>query len=50
MVDHVEVTRKAELKRASGPKLPLFFMVGEIIGTGIYALSGSVAGEVGGDR
>lgn len=36
------------LKRAIGPKLLLFFVVGDILGTGIYALTGKVAGEVGG--
>jgi APA family basic amino acid/polyamine antiporter len=37
-----------ELKRVIGPKLLLFFIVGDILGTGIYALTGAVAGEVGG--
>ena len=37
-----------ELKRAIGPKLLLFFVVGDILGTGIYALTGSVAAEIGG--
>ncbi|MFD2080658.1 Amino acid transporter [Actinopolymorpha cephalotaxi] len=37
-----------ELRRAIGPKLLLFFVVGDILGTGIYALTGKVAGEVGG--
>jgi basic amino acid/polyamine antiporter, APA family len=37
-----------ELKRAIGPKLLLFFVVGDILGTGIYALTGQVAGRVGG--
>nr|WP_041582839.1 APC family permease [Xylanimonas cellulosilytica] len=31
-----------------GPKLLLLFIVGDILGTGVYALTGSVAGEVGG--
>ncbi|ONI78669.1 amino acid permease [Actinosynnema sp. ALI-1.44] len=39
---------KPELKRAIGPKLLLFFVVGDILGTGIYALTGQVAGRVGG--
>jgi APA family basic amino acid/polyamine antiporter len=38
----------AELKRAIGPKLLLLFIVGDILGTGIYALTGQVAAEVGG--
>ena len=37
-----------ELKRAIGPKLLLFFVIGDILGTGIYALTGSVAGKIGG--
>ena len=37
-----------ELKRAIGPKLLLLFIIGDILGTGIYALVGKVAGEVGG--
>jgi amino acid transporter len=31
-----------------GPKLLLLFIVGDILGTGVYALTGVVAGEVGG--
>ncbi len=37
-----------DLKRVIGPKLLLLFIVGDILGTGVYALTGSVAGEVGG--
>ena len=37
-----------ELKRVLGPKLLLLFIVGDILGTGIYAITGSVANEVGG--
>jgi len=37
-----------ELKRAMGPKLLFFFVIGDVLGTGIYALTGSVAGKVGG--
>lgn len=37
-----------ELKRAIGPKLLLLFIVGDILGTGVYALTGQVAGQVGG--
>lgn len=40
--------RPPELKRAIGPKLLLLFIVGDILGTGVYALTGQVAGEVGG--
>ena len=37
-----------DLKRVMGPKLLLLFIVGDILGTGVYALTGAVAGEVGG--
>ena len=37
-----------ELKRVIGPKLLLLFIVGDILGTGVYALTGEVAGVVGG--
>ncbi|WP_169053291.1 APC family permease [Falsirhodobacter xinxiangensis] len=37
-----------ELQRVMGPKLLLLFIVGDILGTGVYALTGTVAGEVGG--
>ena len=37
-----------ELKRVMGPGLLLLFIVGDILGTGIYALTGQVALEVGG--
>ena len=37
-----------ELKRVMGPKLLLLFIVGDILGTGIYAVTGSVAKQVGG--
>src|SRR5215213_10559489 len=43
-----EPAEQTELKRAIGPKLLLFFVIGDILGTGIYALTGSVAGEIGG--
>lgn len=36
------------LKKAIGPKLLLLFIVGDILGTGVYALTGDVAGEIGG--
>ncbi|GAA4919130.1 amino acid transporter [Nonomuraea thailandensis] len=36
------------LKRVMGPGLLLLFIIGDILGTGIYALTGQVAGEVGG--
>ncbi|HEY5821413.1 MAG TPA: APC family permease [Propionibacteriaceae bacterium] len=37
-----------ELKRVLGPKLLLLFIVGDILGTGIYAVTGNVAKQVGG--
>ncbi|GAB2538376.1 APC family permease [Brachybacterium huguangmaarense] len=37
-----------ELKKAITPKLLLLFIVGDILGTGVYALTGKVAGQVGG--
>ncbi|MCP2280238.1 Amino acid transporter [Nocardia amikacinitolerans] len=36
------------LNRVMGPGLLLLFVVGDILGTGIYALTGRVAAEVGG--
>jgi hypothetical protein len=48
MTDVAEVRSQPELKRAIGPKLLLFFVIGDILGTGIYALTGSVAGKIGG--
>ncbi|MFD4194526.1 MULTISPECIES: APC family permease [Amycolatopsis] len=44
----VSATQEPALKRVIGPKLLLFFVVGDIIGTGVYALTGQVAGRVGG--
>lgn len=37
-----------ELKKAITPPLLLLFIVGDILGTGVYALTGKVAGQVGG--
>ncbi len=37
-----------ELRRVMGPGLLLLFVVGDILGTGVYALTGDVAAEVGG--
>ncbi|MFE6968259.1 APC family permease [Isoptericola sp. NPDC057653] len=41
-------TAEPGLKRVMGRKLLLLFIVGDILGTGVYALTGQVAGEVGG--
>ena len=43
-----DVEQHIELKRVMGPGLLLLFIVGDILGTGVYALTGDVAGEVGG--
>ena len=43
-----ETADRPELKRVMGPGLLLLFVVGDILGTGVYALTGKVAGEVGG--
>src|SRR4051812_40460607 len=39
---------RPELKRVMGPGLLLLFVVGDILGTGVYALTGKGAGQVGG--
>lgn len=41
-------TAQPELHRAIGPRLLLFLVIGDMLGTGIYALTGDVAGQVGG--
>ena len=48
MADVSTVTPEPGLKRAIGPKLLFFFVIGDILGTGIYALTGSVAEVIGG--
>ncbi|MET8762422.1 APC family permease [Lentzea sp. NPDC004782] len=48
MAEATSQTEQPELKRAIGPNLLLFFVVGDILGTGIYALVGSVAKNIGG--
>ena len=37
-----------DLKRVMGPKLLLLFIVGDILGAGVYAVTGSMAAIVGG--
>lgn len=39
---------KSKLKRAITPSLLLFFIVGDVLGGGIYSLVGEVGGETGG--
>ena len=41
-------TEQPGLRKAITPKLLLLFIVGDIRGTGVYSLTGKVAGEVGG--
>jgi amino acid transporter len=41
-------TAEPSLRRVMGPWLLLLFIVGDILGTGIYALTGQVAKQVGG--
>ncbi|MCC9145417.1 MULTISPECIES: APC family permease [unclassified Arthrobacter] len=48
MADTKSETGQTELKRVMGTKLLLLFIVGDILGTGVYALTGQVAGEIGG--
>ncbi len=45
-----DVTPEGEptLKRVLGPKLLLLFIVGDILGAGVYAVTGTMAGTVGG--
>ncbi len=43
-----EPTEEPGLKRVLGPKLLILFVIGDILGTGIYATTGKVAGKVGG--
>ena len=47
-LSHVVTAQQPELKRVMGPWLLLLFIVGDILGTGIYALTGQVAKQVGG--
>jgi APA family basic amino acid/polyamine antiporter len=37
-----------DLKRVMGPKLLLLFIIGDILGAGVYAVTGQMAGIVGG--
>ncbi len=53
MADTTEAPDRTEdgqptLKRVMGPGLLLLFIIGDILGTGIYALTGQVAAQVGG--
>jgi len=46
--DTAETGPPTELKRVMGPRLLLLFIVGDILGAGIYAVTGQMAGQVGG--
>jgi APA family basic amino acid/polyamine antiporter len=45
---HENATTEPSLKRVMGPWLLLLFIVGDVLGTGIYALTGQIAKQVGG--
>jgi amino acid transporter len=45
---HENAAEEPSLKRVMGPWLLLLFIVGDVLGTGIYALTGQVAKQVGG--
>ncbi|MCK5891024.1 MAG: APC family permease [Aeromicrobium sp.] len=45
---HEPTEQPTELKRVLGPKLLLLFIVGDILGAGVYAVTGQMAGVVGG--
>ena len=45
---HTATPVEPSLHRVMGPWLLLLFIVGDILGTGIYALTGQVAKQVGG--
>ncbi|QZY27990.1 APC family permease [Nocardioides coralli] len=46
--ERVEEQHEPQLVRVLGPRLLLLFIVGDILGAGIYAVTGDIAGEVGG--
>ncbi len=46
--EHPHIEEEPELKRVMGPTLLLLFIVGDILGAGIYAVTGEMALEVGG--
>ena len=47
-IDHDVNGPTPDLKRVMGPKLLLLFIVGDILGAGVYAVTGDMAGIVGG--
>jgi APA family basic amino acid/polyamine antiporter len=48
VAEEAPVSSGPKLHRAIGPGLLLFLVIGDMLGTGIYALTGDVAGRVGG--
>jgi hypothetical protein len=51
MVNNLEVSKEPQqssLKQVIGQRMLLFFVLGDILGAGIYVLVGKVAGHVGG--
>src|SRR3546814_5563543 len=48
VIDDASGPDGAELNRVLGPKLLLLFIVGDILGAGIYAVTGTMAAGVGG--
>ncbi len=48
VTENTSAEEKPALKRVMGPKLLYFFVIGDVLGTGIYALTGSVAAKIGG--
>ena len=47
-VDGSAEARPRELRRVLGPGLLLLFIVGDVLGAGVYAVTGTMAGTVGG--
>lgn len=48
MIEAEAAEQQPRLRRVMGPGLLLLFIIGDILGTGVYALIGDVAAEVGG--
>ncbi|WP_271404372.1 APC family permease [Kocuria palustris] len=46
--DGTAPVESSDLAKVMGPGLLLLFIVGDILGTGVYALTGTIAGEIGG--
>jgi basic amino acid/polyamine antiporter, APA family len=48
MIEAEAALQQPRLRRVMGPGVLLLFIIGDILGTGVYALIGDVAAEVGG--